>query len=187
VTTLLRREVLAGLLTLVLGGGAYVTWSGDDPAPAARQTPAAGARANQNAVTPVDEVRLDLLTATGGDAATVSRNPFRFQQREAPPAAAAAAAARRAAAQRPEFTAPPVPTGPPPPPPITLRFIGLIEAPPRTAGRVALLSDGRGGLMHGREGDTVDGRYRVLRVGVDSIEMAYVDGRGRQTIRLSGQ
>ena len=87
---------------------------------------------------------------------------------------------------RPEFVAPPVPTGPPPPPPITLRFIGLIEAPPRT-GRVAMLSDGRGGLMYGREGDTVDGRYRMLRVGTDSIEMAYVDGRGRQTIRLSGQ
>ena len=97
-----------------------------------------------------------------------------------------AAAAPRPVARPPEFVAPPVPTGPPPPPPITLRFIGLIEAPPQT-GRVALLSDGRGGLMYGREGDTVDGRYRMLRVGTDSIEMAYVDGRGRQTIRLSGQ
>jgi len=87
---------------------------------------------------------------------------------------------------QPVYTGPPVPTGPPPPPPITLRFIGLIEAPPRT-GRVALLSDGRGGLMYGREGDTIEGRYRMLRVGTDSIEMAYVDGRGRQTIRLSGQ
>jgi len=128
----------------------------------------------------VADVRLDLLTASGGDTPTVSRNPFRFQERAVP-------VARRAAAPpRPEFTAPPVPTGPPPPPPITLRFIGLIEAPPRT-GRVALLSDGRGGLMYGREGDTVDGRYRMLRVGLDSIEMAYLDGRGRQTIRLSGQ
>jgi hypothetical protein len=183
VSALLRREVLAGLLVLVLGGGTYVMspWSADEPAPAARQTPAAGGRAAQSDAGPVDDVRLDLLTATGGDAATVSRNPFRFQQRAVP------AAPRRAPAPRPEETAPPVPTGPPPPPPITLRFIGLIEAPPRTTGRVALLSDGRGGLMHGREGDTVDGRYRVLRVGTDSIEMAYVDGRGRQTIRLSGQ
>ena len=55
------------------------------------------------------------------------------------------------------------------------------------AGRVALLSDGRGGLMNGREGDIIEGRYRVLRVGTDSIELAYADGRGRQTIRLSGQ
>jgi len=180
VTALLRREVVIGLVVLLLGGGAYVTkpWSSDAPAQAPRRAAAPG-RAAQ-AAGPVDDVRLDLLTATGGDAATVSRNPFRFQPRAVP------AAPRRAVAPRPEFTAPPAPTGPPPPPPITLRFIGLIDAPPST-GRVALLSDGRGGLMSGREGDTVDGRYRMLRVGPDSIEMAYVDGRGRQTIRLSGQ
>lgn len=178
---LLRRQVLIPLLVVLLGGGVYVTkpWSAGEPAPARQQAPAAAARAAQSGG-PVADVRLDLLTATGGDAGTMSRNPFRFQQRAVP-----ATAARRAA-PRPEVIAPPVPTGPPPPPPITLRFIGLIEAPPRT-GRVALLSDGRGGLMSGREGDTVDGRYRMLRVGTDSIEMAYVDGRGRQTIRLSGQ
>ena len=177
---LLRREVLIPLLVVLLGGGAYVVkpWSADQPAPARQQAAPAKASAAQGGG-PVADVRLDLLTATGGDAATVSRNPFRFQQRAVP-------AVRRAAAPAPQFTAPPVPTGPPPPPPITLRFIGLIEAPPRT-GRVALLSDGRGGLMSGREGDTVDGRYRMLRVGLDSIEMAYLDGRGRQTIRLSGQ
>jgi hypothetical protein len=183
VSGLLRREVLIPLLVVLLGGGAYVTkpWSSGDPAPTRRQAPAAGTRAAQNAADPVADVRLDLLTATGGDDASVSRNPFRFQQR-----AVAAAAPVRRVAPPPQVTAPPAPTGPPPPPPITLRFIGLIEAP-ANSGRVALLSDGRGGLMHGREGDTVDGRYKMLRVGVDSIEMAYVDGRGRQTIRLSGQ
>lgn len=179
-TGLLRREVLIPLLVVLLGGGAYVTkpWSSDEPAPARQQAPASGAAA-QGSSGPVADVRLDLLTATGSDAATITRNPFRFQQRVVPTTV-------RRVAPRPESTAPPVPTGPPPPPPITLRFIGLIEAPPRT-GRVALLSDGRGGLMQGKEGDTVDGRYRLLRVGTDSIEMAYMDGRGRQTIRLSGQ
>lgn len=180
-TGLLRREVLIPLLVVLLGGGAYVTrpWSSGQAAPMRQQAPASR-RAADNSGGPVADVRLDLLTATGSDAATVSRNPFRFQQR-----AVATTTARRAA-QRPQAFEPPVPAGPPPPPPITLRFIGLIEAPPRT-GRVALLSDGRGGLMSGREGDTVDGRYRMLRVGPDSIEMAYVDGRGRQTIRMSGQ
>ena len=41
--------------------------------------------------------------------------------------------------------------------------------------------------MHGKEGDIIEGRYRVLRVGTDSIDLVYADGRGRQTIRLSGQ
>jgi hypothetical protein len=179
---LLRREVLIPLLVVLLGGGAYVTkpWAGA-PAPAQRAAPAAAGQPAPSGG-PVADIRLDLLTAAGGDAPSVSRNPFRFQEREVPVAATAA----QRPSVRPEFVAPPAPTGPPPPPPITLRFIGVIEAPAKT-GRVALLSDGRGGLMYGREGDTVDGRYRMLRVGTDSIEMAYVDGRGRQTIRLSGQ
>ena len=132
-TGLLRREVLIPLLVVLLGGGAYVTkpWSSDAPAPARQQAPATGAAA-QGATGPVADVRLDLLTATGGDAATIMRNPFRFQPRAVP-----AATTVRRAAPRPEFTAPPVPTGPPPPPPITLRFIGLIEA--SRTGRVALL------------------------------------------------
>jgi hypothetical protein len=77
--------------------------------------------------------------------------------------------------------APPPPQGPPP---IPLRFIGLVDAPGQTA-RLAVLSDGRN-VFHGREGDIIDGRYRIVRIGVESIEMSYVDGRGRQTIRLSG-
>jgi len=177
---LLRREVLIPLVIVLLGGGAYVgrPWAGPDAASRAQQTPAAARPASSTPDGPVADLRLDRLNAGVSETGQIVRNPFRFQERPAP-------VVKRPPPQ-PVYTGPPVPTGPPPPPPITLRFIGLIEAPPRT-GRVALLSDGRGGLMYGREGDTIEGRYRMLRVGTDSIEMAYVDGRGRQTIRLSGQ
>ena len=47
----------------------------------------------------------------------------------------------------------------------------------------AVLRDDRG-VYHGREGDIIEGRYRILRIGQESIELAYVDGQGRQTIRL---
>jgi hypothetical protein len=66
-----------------------------------------------------------------------------------------------------------------------LKFIGLVEAPESDA-RIAILSDGRGAPVYGREGDTILGRYRILHIGTESVEMAYLDGRGRQTIRLSG-
>ena len=153
------------------------------------QQPQTGARSGRRAKAPATEppvadVKLEALRAPATEAPKVTRNPFRFY--EPPPPPPPPAAARAARAQEPAFVAPPVPAGPPPPPPITLRFIGLIEAPQRS-GRVALLSDGRGGLMNGREGDIIEGRYRVLRVGTDSIDLAYSDGRGRQTIRLSGQ
>jgi hypothetical protein len=48
-----------------------------------------------------------------------------------------------------------------------------------------VLSDGRN-VFYGREGDIIEGRYRILRIGVESIEMTYVDGGGQQTIRLTG-
>ena len=59
----------------------------------------------------------------------------------------------------------------------------------RRAGRAAwlILSDGRGNVFDGKEGDIIEGRYRLLRVGTDAAELVYLDGRGRQTIRLSGQ
>jgi hypothetical protein len=185
VSSLLRRQVLIPLLLAIVGGGAYVTrpWAANEPVAQTQAAPApAGRAAAARPGDAVADVRLELLEGAATDPGSISRNPFRFLPRVAP----APEASVRRAPQPSEFTAPPVPTGPPPPPPITLRFIGLIEGAPR-AGRVALLSDGRGGLMYGKEGDTVEGRYRMLRVGTDSIEMAYVDGRGRQTIRLSGQ
>jgi hypothetical protein len=85
-----------------------------------------------------------------------------------------------------EPSGPAVPAGPAPPPPIPLKFIGIVEGP-GGKGPVAVLSDGRGATFYGREGDTIDGRYKVLKIGTESAELSYVDGRGRQTLRLSGQ
>jgi hypothetical protein len=80
--------------------------------------------------------------------------------------------------------APTVPTGPPPPPPITVKFIGILDAPGQT-GRVAVLSD-RGVTDSGKEGAIVFGQYRIIRIGVESLEISYLDGRGRTTLRLTG-
>jgi hypothetical protein len=71
-------------------------------------------------------------------------------------------------------------------PPIALRYIGLLEVPSQ-AGRVAILTDGRGNIFYGREGDTIEGRYLVVQVSATTTELSYLDGRGRQTVRLSGQ
>ena len=105
------------------------------------------------------------------------RNLFRFKAKAAPPAPPGPPAAVR--------NAPSVPAGPPPPPPIPLKFIGIVEAPARSK-RIAALVDSTGQPYHGGEGDVVAGQYRIVRIGVESIEMAYLDGRGRQTIRLTG-
>ncbi|MEQ1759909.1 MAG: hypothetical protein ABL986_16455 [Vicinamibacterales bacterium] len=175
-----QLAILGGLLVVL--AGTLVMYTGDaapDAAPAAvsaAQTPGAPARA-----IPVSGLRLDLLTARADDLEESTRNPFRFQARPAPAGPRVVAAPPRA-----EPIALPVPTGPPPPPPIPLKFIGLLDAPSRL-GRLAVLSDSRGGVFYGKEGDTIEGRYRVLRISTESADLAYLDGRGRQTIRLSGQ
>jgi hypothetical protein len=177
-TPRLRSIVIAGTMIVVVSVAATAQKRG-------AAAPAAARRAGRATAPPpvVADVKLDSLrSATTAPPPKVARNPFRFHEAPAPVAPRAA----RQPTAAPAFVPPPAPIGPPPPPPIALRFIGLIEAPQRS-GRVALLSDGRGGLMNGREGDIIEGRYRVLRVGTDSIDLAYADGRGRQTIRLSGQ
>ena len=79
----------------------------------------------------------------------------------------------------------PAPTGPPPPPPIPLKLIGVLE---RANGvKWAVLTDGKSGPMYGKDGDIIDGRYAIVKIGTESVEITYTDGRGRQVIRLTGQ
>jgi hypothetical protein len=64
-----------------------------------------------------------------------------------------------------------------------MKFIGVVTREGKS--KIAVLSDGKF-VFHGREGDIIEGRYRVVRIGEESVQMEYLDGRGRQTIRLSG-
>jgi hypothetical protein len=127
-------------------------------------------------------VKLGSLVAPRQELAEAPRNPFRYQPKGPPPAPEPVAPAP------PPIDAPragpAVPSGLPPVPPIQLKFIGLLERADGT--KWAALSDGKV-VMHGKDGDTIDGRYRIVKIGTESVEMTYVDGRGRQVIRLTGQ
>ena len=81
---------------------------------------------------------------------------------------------------RPTSGPPPPVTGPPPPPPIPLKFIGIVEKPGGL--KVAAMSDCRS-TYYGSEGQIIDGRYRLIKIGVESMVIEYVDGRGRTTVR----
>jgi hypothetical protein len=83
-------------------------------------------------------------------------------------------------------TAPPaqqVPPGPPPPPPITIKFIGVVET---ARGKVGAFTDCRA-TFPGREGEIIEGRYRIVSIGIESAVVEYRDGRGRTTLPLNGQ
>ena len=173
-----RRLVvlLGGLAVTLVGALAYDFWPASGSAGPARAAARAGARESSAPTLTAPDVHLQALrSGTPPPETPLARDLFRFKPKAAPPRVT------QAARPEPVATPPPAPSGPPP---IPMRFIGLVEAP-QQAQKIAILSDGRG-IYQGREGDIIEGRYRILRIGVESVDMAYVDGGGRQTIRLSG-
>ena len=175
--------VLVAALAVVL----YVTFGRSDaeapvapPAGTGSQPSNQAAAAGSRAALPVSDVRLDALKHEDSELAGTDRNPFRFKPKAPPPPPPQASRPTP-----PPVFAPPVATGPPPPPPIPLKYIGWLN--PDSRSRIAVLADARGNPFYGKEGELIEGRYRVLRIAADSVDVAYADGRGRQTLRLSTQ
>lgn len=140
--------------------------------------------AQKGTLGPVEDVRLAQLEQEWPAPGDTRRNPFTMAPTPPPPSAGGSASSKPVDA---EPTAPAPPPGPPPPPPIppiTLKFIGVISSD--SIGKIAGLSDGKF-VYRGREGQTIEGRYRIVKIGEESIQIEYVNGTGRQTIRLSGK
>jgi hypothetical protein len=180
VTTNSRRLLLL-LGAVAIAGAVYVSLQpASDIVGGGASAPA---RANSQAARPGDavgDVKLESLEQRDTAWSAPDRDVFRFEnRREAAPVA-------RPVAPEPFNPGPVAPVMPAPPPPIPLRYIGYLDQAGESP-RVAVLSDGKGNVFNGKEGDIIEGQYRVLRIGTDSADLIYVDGRGRQTIRLSGQ
>jgi hypothetical protein len=142
-----------------------------------------------NGAVAVEDVHLAQLKQPEPEPIEGHRNPFSFAAEPKPASASAAkGGGPGGSGVTPVVPAAPVAAGPPPvppPPPITLKFFGVVTGPGRI-GKVAALGDGKF-VYHGQEGSIVEGRYRIVKIGEESIQLEYVDGRGRQTIRLSGK
>jgi hypothetical protein len=182
-----RRQLVIGAAVVVVLG--LAAWMLSRPAPPPRaavpaQTRARAGRPGADVVVgPADPVKLAALKTSHDDPGQAGRNPFRFQPKPAPPPIKVAP--KPVESETPRPTGPPTPTGPPPPAPIALKFVGVLE---RANGvKWAVLTDGKSAPMYGKDGDIIDGKYLIVKIGAESVEMTHVDGRGRQVIRLTGQ
>lgn len=175
-----RRSVLIGVLAIIAVVAAW-RYLGS-PAPADPVAAAARRAAAAEVLLPPVDVRLDALDASRQAPGEGARNLFVFGARAMTTVPARGPSTGIVFEPVP---APAGPTGPPPLPPIPFKFIGLVEG--ASGGRIAVLSDSRGLVVHGTEGAIIDGRFRILSIGPESIDVAYADGRGRQTLPLSGQ
>jgi hypothetical protein len=179
-----QREIALTAAAIVVLAGAVLAYRlhtiAPEPAAVSSQpsaAPAANATPTASKAPGLTELNLPALSARRGELQEAVRDPFRFKPKPPPPPPAVLA---------PMVTQPTGPVEPPPPPRIALKFCGTLDSKESTKGPLACLSDSRG-VYHGHVGDTIEGRYRILGIGVESIDLAYLDGRGRQTIRLSGQ
>jgi hypothetical protein len=171
---LLGLAIAAYVLTQMFSGGAVVrpvTTAGPRPA-----TPAQAERIDPEEL----DVRIEALNEAPEGPSNGGRNPFRFQPKAPPPAPPPPPMV-----QRPTPPSEQGPTGPPSPPPIgnLIKFIGIVET---GKGRIGAFSDCRY-TFSGREGEIIEGRFRVVKIGVESAVVEYVDGRGRTTLPLNGQ
>jgi hypothetical protein len=78
---------------------------------------------------------------------------------------------------------PPAPTGPQQPPTITLKYYGF-TSPSGAAAKTAFFLDGED-ILVAKEGDTLKKRYRVVRIGVNSVVMEDTDSKREQTLPLA--
>jgi hypothetical protein len=176
---LLAVLIVALVLAVLWMQRAPATPAGVVAPPSRTQSPRAVNAQPAGEVGPVKLASLNTSAPAPGEAA---RNPFRFQPRVAAPPPPSTGTAPGAEAPRPA----PGPPGPPPVPPIPLKFIGVLE---RANGvKWAVLTDGKSPTpLYGKDGDIIDGRYVIVKIGTESVEMTHADGRGRQVIRLTGQ
>jgi hypothetical protein len=80
---------------------------------------------------------------------------------------------------------PVVPPPPPPPPRIALKFYGYTMPAPQGAKR-AFFVDGEE-ILIGAEGDVLKKRYRVVKIGVNSVVMEDLETKSEQTLPLEPQ
>jgi hypothetical protein len=183
-----RLGVLLAALGLVLAFTLYRMWSNTSALPplssnGSTEPATSSTRRSPQAAVAAPDVHLKELDMERPKPALSERDPFRFKPKPLPPPPVPLT---NVAAPIPVAPSGPAqPAQPPPPPPIPLKFIGLI-GPTAEVPKIAVFSDGKGLPQYGKEGDIILGQFRIVRIGTESIEMSYLDGRGHQTIRLTG-
>jgi hypothetical protein len=165
---MVRRErlviVVAGAVALAV---ALYVWLQSRPASA---TVAAGAPAAAPAGPELPRIGLDRLAQPPAPVTVGRRDIFDFG---APPAPDFGDAGPAPPPPPPTLavapTPPPTPIGPPPPPPVNVKFIGSLEA--EKGPKVAFFLTEQKEVLTGQVGDTVMNRFKVVRIGIESVDV----------------
>jgi hypothetical protein len=140
-------------------------------------------------------IKLDVLQKLSAvNVESSHRSVFDFSQAPPPPAAKPDPAKKNSAVLNPLLTsiagkqANAAPTGPPaapPPPPIPLKFYGYVSALTQ-ANKRAFFAEGDD-IFIATEGEVVKKRYRIVRIGVNSVVVEDTQFKNQQTLPLEAQ
>ena len=160
------RRAAVAVLALVLAGSLYWTLGGDPTGAAVVGPTARRAGRSGAAERGVPRIGLDRLDSRGAEGLVGQRDIFDFGG--APPTPPPVA-------PPPSMAAGPVETiaaAPPAPPPLNLKYIGAVE---NSQGlKVAVLMTDRKEVLTGRPGDLVANRYRIVQIGLESVDIQEV-------------
>ena len=185
---LTRRETALVALTAVVIVAASFWWS-RSPAGRLRVRAASAADAPGQPIPRIDLARLD-QPRTAAEASR--RNLFEFGADPTPPTPPPA---------RPTPPGPPPPggpgglpgneglgpglaPGPPPLPPLNVRYIGSVENSDGV--RVAVLVTDRQDILTGQQGQVVANRYRIVKIGLESVDLEDVNTGQSRRVALRG-
>lgn len=176
--TLRRRE--KALLLLVTVTAAVLLWQRlHDPAAA----PAARAR-TEPLPPKIQRIGLARLSTERPDSGAGKRDLFQFGS------APRASDPDEGEAAVPAYTPPtPLPLAPtassqPSLPPLKLKYLGSVES--RAGVKVAVLVTDRQEVLTGQAGETVANRYRIARIGLESVDLEDVASGQAQRLPLKG-
>jgi len=167
--------VAAAGLALVL---ALYLWRNARPSAA---TVAAGPPVPTAAGSELPRIGLDRLARPLGPATVGRRDIFDFGPPPAPPVTAMPPPPPTLAAAP---TPVPTPVGPPPPPPVNVKYIGSVEA--EKGPKVAFFLTEQKEVLTGQVGETVMNRFRVVRIGIESVDVQDLGSGQLRRIPLRG-
>jgi hypothetical protein len=177
-----RQTILAVLVGAILVIALWQRRGADTPAvgAGAAGVPSAGKLED------IPWIDLDRLNVADQPPAPLGkRDPFKFAPTAPPPPPPGAGGVNNGGMPTAAPTEPPpsTPTPPPPPPPMTIKFIGMVEKQGR---KIAVLMSDQKEILHGREGDVLGGRYRIVKIGFESVDLQDVTTGQSQRIALRG-
>lgn len=177
---ILLGVVVVAFLLMRLRGSTGTDGQPSDPARPAQAQGTAAAEVEPERL----DVKLDSLSAERPGPADSERNPFRFRPKAAPPPERPPGGA---GPKPPDDTQPQAPVAETVPP-ITVKFLGTMDMPDGST--LAVFTDcSQGGRRTKpfREGEPVFGQYRLVKIGLQSVVIEHLDGRGRTTLPKTGQ